>query len=435
MLGRYQSKDIAALWEPDAIFARWTRIEVAACEAWHARGQISDADMEAIRERAHHQSAERVRQLEQVTDHDVVAFVRAVAERVGEPASRHLHRGLTSSDVVDTALALGVRDSLTVVISGLQTLRNAVGERAKEHKRTFCVGRTHGVHAEPTTFGLRLAGWYSELARNLERLETAREHVAYGKLSGAVGSFSQTDPAFEAFVLERLGLAAEPVATQIVPRDRHAQVMGALALLGGAIERIATDIRHLQRTEVREAEEPFKAGQTGSSAMPHKKNPITCERLSGMSRLLRGYMLAAYEDMALWHERDISHSSVERIAIPDAFHLAHYMTLQLTRIVAGLRVYPQRMQENLQATRGLVFSQNVLGALLGKGMDRQAAYALVQRAAMRVWEGAAADFRESLANESAVTKLLTESELSSAFNLEPYAAHVDTLFARAGLDL
>ena len=433
MIGRYQSPAIAILWAEDAIFARWTAVEVAACEVWHTRGTISREDMETIRRRAGPVSAARVRELEQVTDHDVVAFVRALAECVGEPASRHLHRGLTSSDVVDTALALGLRASLDVLIASTHALAQVVAARAREHRRTVCVGRTHGMHAEPTTFGMRLVGWHSELLRNLERLARAKADISFAKLSGAVGTFSQTDPEFEAATLDLLALSAEPAATQVVPRDRHASVMSTLALLGGAIERFALEIRHLQRTEVAEAEEPFARGQAGSSAMPHKRNPITCERLCGMARLLRGYAAATLEDIALWHDRDISHSSVERVAVPDALHLCDYMLTRMTRVMRGLRVYPARMRENLARTRGLVFSQSVLAALLGKGMGRENAYALVQAAATRVTEGDAPDFATALGETPAVAAALSRAELDAAFDETPYLAHIDALFARAGI--
>jgi adenylosuccinate lyase len=433
VIGRYQAKAITEIWDEEAIFRRWTRVEIAACQAFAARGAINSTELAAI-EAGHHQSAARVREIEKVTDHDVVAFVRAMSETVGEPASRHLHRGLTSSDVVDTGLALAMVESLEAVTTAARELKDVLGKRAREFKLVPCAGRTHGVHAEPTTFGVRLLGFYCEIDRNLERLTTAQKQAAYGKVSGAVGTFSQTDPAFEAFVLGRLGLAPEPVATQVVPRDRHAVVMTTLAVLGGSIERLATDIRAMQRTEVREAEEPFKQGQTGSSAMPHKKNPITSERLCGMARLLRGYAVAALEDIALWHERDISHSSVERIAFPDAFHLAHYMLTQMTRLIAGLRVYPERMQKNLEATGGLVFSQSALGALLAKGMERQAAYALVQAAAMRVWDGKATSLRAALGDTPEVGTILSPAELDAAFDMSTYTRHVDALFSRAGLD-
>ncbi|MEE8408884.1 MAG: adenylosuccinate lyase, partial [Myxococcota bacterium] len=386
MIPRYETEAMRDAWSDAARFERWTEVEIAVCEAWHARGEIPDDEMKAIRE-ARPPDAERVREIEETTHHDVVAFVRALGERVGEPASRHLHRGMTSSDIIDTALALTLYRSVDVVIEAAESLRVTIARRAKEFRDVPCVGRTHGIHAEPTTFGLKLAGWHSEMRRHHHRLKTARDEIAFGKLSGAVGNFSQTDPDFEAFVLERLGLSAEPIATQIVPRDRHATVLTTLAVLGAGLERFATEIRALQKTEVREAEEPFRQGQTGSSAMPHKRNPILTERISGMARLLRGYAGAAIENVALWHERDISHSSVERVMLPDAFHLTHYMLRTLDNVVDGMRVYPDAMQRNLEKTGGLVFSQNVLGTLLAAGLDRQVAYAAVQRAAMKVWEG------------------------------------------------
>jgi adenylosuccinate lyase len=431
VIERYETEAIKAIWNDDARFARWTRVEVAACEVFFARGEIDAADMAAIRT-AHHQSAARVREIEETTHHDVVAFVRAASETVGS-AARHLHRGLTSSDVVDTAQALALRDSFGVIIEATDKLRAVVGRRAREHKNTPCVGRTHGIHAEPTTFGLRLAGWYTELGRHAERLTRARDEVSVGKLSGAVGNFSQNDPDFERSVLERLELAVEPIATQVVPRDRYAHALCALAVLGAGLERMATDIRALQRTDLREVEEPFRTGQTGSSAMPHKRNPILTERVTGMARLLRGYALAGLENVALWHERDISHSSVERVILPDAFHTIHYMLRTLTRVLDGLRIYPEQMKENLARTRGLVFSQNVLGVLLANGMDRQEAYALVQRAAMRVWEGEAKDFLSALLDEEAVRQRVAREALEAAFNMDTYTRHLDTLFERAGL--
>lgn len=433
MIERYQTEAMTAIWNEDAKFERWTQVEVAASAAFHARGEIPDDEMTAIAERAHHQSAEKVLEHERVTNHDVVAFVRAVSESVGEPACRHLHRGLTSSDVVDTANGIALRDSLKVILEATSELREVIAERAREHQFTPCAGRTHGVHAEPTSFGLRLAGWHSELNRNLERLESTLAEISYGKLSGAVGTFSQTDPEFEQFVMERVGLKAEPVATQVVPRDRHASVLSELSLLGGALERFATEIRSLQRTELREAEEGFKKGQTGSSAMPHKRNPITCERVSGMARLLRGYMLSAHENMALWHDRDITHSSVERVIFPDAFHCAHYMLKKFTHVMRNLRVYPENMMENIHRTGGLLFSQNVLGCLLNAGMERQEAYAVVQRAAMNVWEGTFSSFREALGAEETIIEKLQPEELDAAFELTPYLRHIEVLFERAGI--
>jgi adenylosuccinate lyase len=335
--------------------------------------------------------------------------------------------------VVDTAGALALRDSIDVVVEAAEKLREVLARLAREYKLTPCVGRTHGIHAEPTTFGLKIAGWYSEMGRHLERLAAARADIAVGKLSGAVGNFSQTDPEFEAQVLEQLGLTTEPVATQVVPRDRHAQVLCTLAVLGAGLERFATEVRALQRTDLREAEEPFRKGQTGSSAMPHKRNPIRTERVAGMARLLRGYAHTALENVALWHERDISHSSVERIIFPDAFHITHYMLALLTRVLDDLRVYPEQMRENLERTKGLVFSQNVLGALLDAGLDRQKAYAAVQRAAMRVWEGEAPDFKTALTQEELVASQVAPAALDAAFSMDAYTRHLDALFARVGL--
>ncbi|MBC7792547.1 MAG: adenylosuccinate lyase [Clostridia bacterium] len=432
MISRYETEAMRNIWGNQAQLDRWTKVEVAACETFALRGDIPADEMKQIRDKSTPPTPERVREIENTTNHDVVAFVRALGENIGEPASRHLHRGLTSSDVVDTALAMAVSESLEVLIESVKELANVVARRAREHKMTPCVGRTHGIHAEPTTYGLRLAGWYAELQRHLERLRVARMEAAHGKLSGAVGTFSQTDPDFERHVLAQLDLWAEPIATQVIPRDRHAFVFSILAILGSGLERFAVDVRGGQRTEVREVEEPFSKGQTGSSAMPHKRNPITSERIVGMARLLRGYMVAGVEDVALWYERDISHSSVERVAFPDAFHLAHYMVLKFAELVDGMRVYPERMKQNLDATKGLVFSQNVLGALLKAGLDRHVAYASVQRAAMRVWEGESHNFKIALADEEAIKKLPSEA-LDDAFSLTPYFRHVDALFARAGI--
>jgi adenylosuccinate lyase len=427
MIERYETQEMRALWNDEAVFMRWLQIEVTACEAFFARGEIPPAEMQQIHTKAHYNSVQRIREIEQETHHDVVAFVRATAEQIGEPAARHLHRGLTSSDIVDTGLAMALRDSLDVILGAASTLAAALKKRALEHKLTPCVGRTHGIHAEPTTFGLRLAGFYTEVNRSIERLKTARDNIAFGKLSGAVGTFSQTDPQFEAFVLNKLGLQAEPIATQVIPRDRHAELVNALALLGAALERMAMEVRSLQRTDVREVEEPFVKGQAGSSAMPHKRNPIISERVCGMARLLRSYSVSSQENICLWHDRDISHSSVERVMLPDAFHLAHYMLRKMTTLIEGLRVYPKAMLENLNKTRGLVFSQNVLGVLLKKGMDRTAAYKAVQHAAMQVWEEQVPDFKTALKEH------LSDVELQRAFDFEPYFCQIDALFQRAGI--
>jgi len=433
MIPRYQTREMSALWDDAERLRRWTLVEVAACEGFHGRGEIPDVEMSAIR-CANVPAPERVREIERTTNHDVVAFVRAFSENVGAPASRHLHRGLTSSDVVDTALATTLRDALEVLIESTLRLRRVVGHRAREHAHTVCVGRTHGVHAEPTTFGCKLAGWHCELSRAVERLRVVRRDISYGKMSGAVGTFSQTDPEFERAVLSRLGLEPEPVATQVVPRDRHASVVGALALLTASLERFATEIRSLQRTEIREVEEPFAEGQTGSSAMPHKRNPVVCERVCGIARLLRGWLVAAMEDVALWHERDISHSSVERVILPDAFQATHYALLRFCEVVEGMRVFPEAMRANLDRTRGLVFSQGVLGMLLGKGIGRQEAYEAVQRAAAAVWEGRAGDFREALLVDPALREREDAADFDAALDPAAYLRHVDALLARAGLE-
>jgi adenylosuccinate lyase len=434
MIGRYQTESMRRLWDEAEKLTRWTAVELAACEAWAARGAIPATEMQALRDRLRSPSPDRVKEIEKTTEHDVVAFVRALGESVGEPLARHLHRGLTSSDVVDTALALAVRDSLDVIVTATGRLQRAVLSLAVAHKTTVCVGRTHGIHAEPTSFGLKLLGFYTEIGRHLERLSTARAEISVGKLSGAVGNFSQSDPELESDVMRRLGLVAEPVATQVVPRDRHAAVFLALALLAGGLERLATEIRALQRTDTREVEEPFGKGQTGSSAMPHKRNPVITERVCGLSRLVRGYTVAELESTALWHERDISHSSVERVIFPDVFHALDYMLERLTFVMSGLRVFPEQMRKNLERTRGLVFSQNVLGALLDAGTDRQAAYAIVQTAAMQVWEDETKTLREVLAANSDVRRLLSEKALASAFDVIPYLRHVDALFRRAGVE-
>lgn len=433
MIARYQTEAMAALWSPQAVLERMTRVELEVCRAWSARGRIPEEVYHRIRDGAVVPTPERVREIEQETNHDVVAFVRAMGEPVDEAARGYIHLGLTSSDVLDTAQALGLRDSVTVLLQGLDELLGVTAGQAREHVRTACAGRTHGMHAEPTSFGVRVAGWHAELLRNRGRLEAARDEVAHGKLSGAVGTFSQCDPAFEACVLEALGLRAEPVATQVVPRDRLANLFSTLALLGACMERIATELRALQRTEVGEVCEAFAAGQTGSSAMPHKKNPITAERLCGMARLLRGYMLAAHEDVALWHDRDISHSSVERVAVPDAFHLVHYMLRKLTDLLAGLVVDRDRMRHNMELGGGTLFSQSVLSALVDKGLERQEAYVLVQRAAHGLEQDAAGGFRAALEREPRIGEVLSPEELDQAFDIDRYLRHAEDLLARAGI--
>jgi adenylosuccinate lyase len=381
VIDRYTREEIGALWTDGARMEAWRRVEVAACEEMAGP---SAADLAAIRAATF--TVEAVKERERVTDHDVAAFVDVLSASVGPPG-RWIHFGLTSSDVLDTALALQLRAAGEIVVAGAQELARALAERAREHVDTVCVGRTHGVHAEPTTFGVKLAGFAFEAQRNVQRLQDAFAHAAVGALSGAVGTYAATDPDFEARVLGRLGLAAEPVSTQVVPRDRHAALLQAIALAGAGLERLATEVRHLQRTEVREAEEPFRAGQQkGSSAMPHKRNPIVSERICGLARVLRGHAQAGVENVALWHERDISHSGAERVILPDATILLDYMQHLASRVVRGLVVHPERMRANLELTHGALFSQRVLLALVERGHTRDEAYRIVQEDAQRAWD-------------------------------------------------
>jgi adenylosuccinate lyase len=381
VIERYTREQIGAIWTDEARMEAWRRVEVAACDEMPGPGA---EDLEAIRAATF--TVEDVQERERVTDHDVAAFVDVLSASAGS-SGRWIHFGLTSSDVLDTALALQLRAAGEVVLAGSRELVAVLAERAREHVDTVCVGRTHGVHAEPTTFGIKLAGFAFEAHRNAQRLQEAFAQAAVGALSGAVGTYSATDPDFEARVLARLGLAAEPVSTQVVPRDRHAALLQAIALAGAGLERLATEIRHLQRTEVREAEEPFRAGQQkGSSAMPHKRNPITTERITGLARVLRGHAQAGTENVALWHERDISHSGAERVILPDATILLDYMQHLAIRVVRGLVVHPERMRANLEMTHGALFSQRVLLALIEQGRGRDEAYRIVQEEAQRAWD-------------------------------------------------
>jgi adenylosuccinate lyase len=381
VIERYTRPEIGAVWTDAARMEAWRQVEVAACEEMDGP---TPADLEAIREATF--TVDAVKEREKVTDHDVAAFVDVLSASAGD-SGRWIHFGLTSSDVLDTALALQLRAAGAIVLAGALELSDALAEQAREHVDTVCVGRTHGVHAEPTTFGIKLAGFAFEARRNAERLSRAFEGASVGAVSGAVGNYSATSPEFEARVLARLGLHAEPVSTQVVPRDRHAELLQAIALAGAGLERFATEIRHLQRTEVREVEEPFRSGQQkGSSAMPHKRNPITTERITGLARLLRGYATAAVENVALWHERDISHSGAERVALPDATILLDYMQSLALRVVRGMVVHADRMRENLDLTHGALFSQRVLLALVAKGMQRDEAYRIAQEYAQRAWD-------------------------------------------------
>ncbi len=428
MIPRYTSREMAALWSPETKFATWLEIELLAAEAQAQAGLIPQAAAQRLRERARVTSVARIDEIEErETRHDVVAFLRVVGETVGDDA-RYLHRGLGSSDVVDTALSVLMVKALDLITAALERLHRALAVLAQAHKQTVMAGRTHGVHAEPTTFGLKVALWYAEVDRGLARLRRAREVIAVGKISGEVGTFAHTPPEVEAYVCARLGLAPAPVSSQVLQRDRHAEYLAHLAVVAGTLEKIATEIRTLQRTEIREVEEPFKEGQTGSSAMPHKRNPIICERVAGLARMMRAYALAAQEDIALWGERDITHSSVERVMVPDATTLLEYMTRALAGVIEGLRVSPERMRENLERTGGLVFSHHILLALLGKGIARDEAYRIVQSAAMQAWEGRGR-FRD-LVRASGV---LTDAELDACFDVRQSLRHVDEIFTRVGL--
>ena len=419
MIPRYTREEVGALWSDEARIEAWRRVEVAACEEMEGP---TEADLEAIR--AASATVAEVAEREKVLDHDVAAFVDVLAASAGDPAGRWIHYGLTSSDVLDTALALQVRDSAPVVIAGAEKLVQVLAAKAREHAGTVCTGRTHGVHAEPTTFGVKLAGFAFEAHRNLERLRRAFEQASFGAISGAVGTYSATSPDFEKRVLDRLGLGAEPISTQVVPRDRLADLLQAIALAGAGMERLATEIRHLQRTEVREVQEPFRSGaQKGSSAMPHKRNPITTERITGLARVLRGNAQAAVENVALWHERDISHSGAERIIVPDSIILVDYMQHLAIRVVEGMEVFPERMLANLDITCGALFSQRALLAIIASGMTRDEAYRIVQEDAQRAWD-TGTPLRELLAERE------LEIDLDAIFDLEDVTRHCAEIVSR-----
>ena len=428
MIDRYSVKEIAAIWSEENKFGSWLEVELAVCRAWMEKGVIPSEAYGDISARASF-DVKRVDEIERQVNHDMIAFVSAVAEKVGENG-RYIHLGLTSSDVIDTAASLLLKRSLEVTAERVKELMTAVMKRAEQYRYTPCVGRTHGIHGEPMTFGLKLLNWHYQLGRDLERIALASEQIGYGKISGAVGTYAHCDPSIERRVCQLLGLKPALVSNQILQRDRHANVMSTLALLGGALDRMATEIRHLQRTEVMEVLEPFGAGQKGSSAMPHKRNPILCERISGMSRLLRGYALTAFENMTLWHERDISHSSAERVLWPDAFHVICYMLAKMTGIVEGMQADTKKMEENLGLTKGLVYSQRVLLDLVERfGLSREDAYAIVQDNAMECWKGGRS-FSELLWEDRRVNTRLSREELLSLFEPGYYFRWVDEIFGR-----
>ena len=430
MIPRYSRPEMARLWSQDAKYEAWLKVELAVCEVYAKRGIIPADALGRIKVKARVDAA-RIDEIEARTRHDVIAFLTNLEESIGAD-SRHVHIGMTSSDVLDTALALQLQVACKVLLGDLERFRGALRTLALRHKGTLCVGRSHGVHAEPMVFGLKPALWYAEAGRNIERLTRAKEGVRVGKISGAIGTFAHVDPDVEEEVCRLLGLEPDPISTQVVQRDRHAELCCVLAVIAASLEKVAVEIRSLQRTEILEAEEPFAEGQKGSSAMPHKRNPVGSENVSGLARLVRTNALAALENVALWHERDISHSSVERVILPDSTTLVDYMLHRMTGIIDGLQVYPERMKENMERSYGLMFSQRVLLKLADKGLPRQQAYEIVQRNAMRAWRERT-DFHALLAADPQVTAHLAPSDLAACFESAWYLRNVDPIYRRAGL--
>ncbi|MBN2319716.1 MAG: adenylosuccinate lyase [Acidobacteria bacterium] len=427
MIDRYMPEDFAEIWSEENMFRSWLRVEMETCRVLAEKGWIPKESMENIEKKADF-SVPRIKEIERITHHDLIAFTTSVAEFVG-PDSRYIHWGLTSTDVVDTARGLQLKQAGEKMLEALDALKKVIGERAQEHRKTIMMGRTHGVHAEITTFGLKLAVWYDEMRRNRQRLERAVDGVAFGKLSGAVGTFAHLDPEVEEQVCRSMGLKPAPISTQTLQRDRHAELLSTIAIIGCSLDKFATEIRHLQRTELREAEEPFASGQKGSSAMPHKRNPVKCEQVSGLSRLLRGYALTAMENVALWHERDISHSSAERVILPDATGLLAYMLRAMTKIIGEMAVYPERMLKNIELTRGMAYSGQLLLDLTRKGILREDAYRWIQRCAMKVWEEDK-DFVEVLLEDPDITKVLDGDEIRSVVNPELQLRNIEVIFSR-----
>lgn len=430
MIARYTLQRMGQVWEDENKFRRMLEVELLVCEALRREGKIPQEALLNIKDKAAVNLA-RIQEIEEQTHHDIVAFVTQVCEKLGSD-SRYFHYGLTSNDLLDTALAVNLREASKILIEDVKRLISSAGKSAKKYKRAICAGRTHGIHAEPVTFGLKMALFYDEMKRGLERLKQAQETVSYGKISGVVGTYAHLPPSVEEYVCKKLHLKPAGITTQVIPRDRHAQFMTCLALIGSSLERFALEIRHLQRTEVAEALEPFGRAQKGSSAMPHKRNPILCERLCGLARLLRSNAQAALENVALWHERDISHSSVERVIIPDSTILLDYMLEKTIWLVDNLVVYPERMKLNMRASRGLIFSQRLLILLMEKGLPRTESYDLVQKAAARVWE-TDLQFKEAVTSDPQIKKHLSAEELASCFDEGYYLRYVDKIFARVGL--
>ena len=427
MSDRYSLPAMKNIWEEENKYKTWLKIELLVCEALFESGEIKKNAIEKIRSNARY-SLERIQEIEKITRHDVLAFTTAVGENL-EEYSRYFHQGLTSSDILDTSLALMLKQSAEIITEDIENLIKVLKEKALEHKYTLMAGRTHGIHAEPITFGFKMALWFSEMQRNLERMRKAQEEISYGKISGAVGTFAHIDPHVEEYVCAKLSLKPAKISNQIIQRDRHANYFSTLAIIASSLEKFATEIRSLQRTEIYEAEEKFTSGQKGSSAMPHKRNPIICERICGLSRVVRANTMITLENVNLWHERDISHSSAERIIIPDSNILIDYMLQKFTNLIDNLNVYPDHMKENLNKTRGLIFSQKIMLDLTKKGLSREEAYRIVQKISMQVWQGRE-NFKELLLKDSEVSQYLSESEIRSCFDYQTYLKNIDQIFSR-----
>ncbi|MBK7107175.1 MAG: adenylosuccinate lyase [Ignavibacteriae bacterium] len=429
MIERYTRPEMGKIWEDEFKYSTWLKIEILACEARAEMGEIPKEDLEIIKSKSNF-DVKRILEIEEETKHDVIAFLTNVAEYVG-PESRHIHYGMTSSDILDTTLSYQMKAAGEILLNDLEKLKIALKKKALEYKKTVCVGRSHGIHAEPTTFGLKFALWYEETKRNILRLKSAIETISVGQISGAVGTFDHLSPKVEEYVCAKMGLKPTPVSTQVIQRDRHAEYLSTLAIIGATLEKISIEIRHLQRTEVLEAEEFFSKGQKGSSAMPHKRNPIISERVTGLARLLRGNATAALENVALWHERDISHSSVERIIVPDSTIILNYMLNLMINLIDNLLIYPENAIENLNKTRGLIVSQKVLLALVEKGATREDAYKLVQTSAMKVWQDKSTNLENELIISEEIKKYLTTEEIKNIFNTNEMVKNVDYIFNRS----
>lgn len=428
MIERYTLSEMGKIWEDKFKFETWLNIEIYACEARAQMGEIPAKDVEVIKSKANF-DVKRVLEIEETTKHDVIAFLTNVAEYVG-PESRHIHYGMTSSDILDTTLSYQMKEAGNLLLSRLTDLKSSLKKRALEHKNTICVGRSHGIHAEATTMGLKFALWYEETKRNIKRLKSAIETISVGQISGAVGTFEHLSPKVEEYVCIKMGLKPAPISTQVIQRDRHAEFVSAVAIIGASLEKIAVEIRHLQRTEVLEAEEYFSKGQKGSSAMPHKRNPIISERITGLARILRSNSIAALENIPLWHERDISHSSVERIIIPDSCIAVDYMLDLMIKLISNLIIYPENMIKNLNLTRGLIFSQTVLLKLVSKGISREDAYKLVQDCAMKVWQDQSLNLKDELLKSEGIKQVISESEIAGIFESKNMLKNVDYIFSR-----